>query len=514
MSPDQRDTDNAAAQRFGLLVVALGCSAAAILYYSLPWGIGVSPDSVAYLKAANRVANDLQFNALPTHWPPGYPLFLAAFMAFMPGMTTAALFAQTMLFAINTILVALVTLRCLKPEGNSRFWIAGLTTVFFACNPAVLLVHQYAVSEALFVFFMLTGLLACFRAARKGGIHRLVIAALIVGCLPVVRYAGLPLLLAYALFVYLLWQGESATPRTKWMASCIFLGVATLPIAAWHGFNTMFRADATNRTLELHPVGLPHLQDFWSVVQGWFHVAPHYSLTILAIASISIGIYLSYSSLHNEDVRKSLISVFLLSGSGYVLFLLISISVVYANIPLDRRILLPCWLLLLLTIAVSLQVSTARKTHMLALAVPLVAVMLGYLAKSSHQVTHSMGYGLGYQLRGASESGLMQLVKDRSSGVTLYSNARDYIFLHTGIEVEPLPAIYSAATTKRNPDFVVKMAEILAEIDRGESGIVYMHRFEFRQYYPTIDQLREDFYLESGGSYGDGEFLHRLRRAD
>ena len=142
MYSGQIDPNATVLRLYWLGTIVLACAAAVVLYYSLPWGIGVSPDSISYLKAASRLTEDFQLKHLPSHWPPGYPLYLAIMMSAIPGMTTAALFGQVTLFFFNTILVSWVVLYCLQDDGTRRYWAALIAAAVFACNPTVLLMHQ------------------------------------------------------------------------------------------------------------------------------------------------------------------------------------------------------------------------------------------------------------------------------------------------------------------------------------------------------------------------------------
>ncbi len=92
----------------------------------------------------------------------------------------------------------------------------------------------------------------------------------------------------------------------------------------------------------------------------------------------------------------------------------------------------------------------------------------------------------------------------------LYSNASDYVYLHTGHEVVGLPAIYNANTLKRNPRFLLQMANILKEIDDKEAAIAYFSGFEFRQYYPTSEQLESEFFLVSTQHFSDGMYFNQF----
>ena len=71
----------------------------------------------------------------------------------------------------------------------AAFLLAG---ALFASNPAVLHMHQFAISEPLFISFLLGALALVLRWLARGQRYLLLLAALTLGMVPVVRYAGLP----------------------------------------------------------------------------------------------------------------------------------------------------------------------------------------------------------------------------------------------------------------------------------------------------------------------------------
>ncbi len=333
---------------FLLVTIFIGVSAAAILYYSLPWGIGVSPDSVAYLKSASRFVLDPKLEHLPSHWPPAYPLFLALMMSFISNIKIAALLGQLLLLVFNTVAFSLVVYHCLHVARKSQYWIATLAAVVFASNPEVFLVHQYAVSEALFVFFLLSGFGACFWFLNRGSMFPLLIAALLVGCMPITRYAGLPFIAVFTVLIYIGRYSGEQPPRKRTWSALAFVVISALPLICWLALNALIRGESTNRTLEYHPVGVTHAKQLLEVFFSWFQVPGPGVLTILVVLCMGSVVVMSLTRLPTGDSRKALAIGLAIAALLYVFFLLISISLMDAYTPLDERILLPVWVLLII----------------------------------------------------------------------------------------------------------------------------------------------------------------------
>ena len=47
------------------------------LFTGTPWGLGMSRDSITYFRAAKFLYETGDFTALPSHWPPLFPILVA-----------------------------------------------------------------------------------------------------------------------------------------------------------------------------------------------------------------------------------------------------------------------------------------------------------------------------------------------------------------------------------------------------------------------------------------------------
>ena len=494
-----------------LAAVLVGISAAAILCYSLPWGVGVSPDSIAYLKSAGRLLEEFKFQHLPRSWPPAYPFYLALLASMVSNIMTAALLGQALLFALNTSAFALVIHRCLGTAEGGGYWLALVAAVLFASNPAVLLVHQYAVSEALFIFCLLLSTYACLWYLDKEERFRLLVTALLVGCLPIIRYAGMPFI---GIFCALVFFGRPGTGqrRSKRMADALLLAtVAALPLVCWLTLNRLFRGESTDKTFAFHPVSATHMKTLAGVFFSWFEVPGSSVWTILVVIVVCYAILRAASLPQIAFRQKALLIVLPLGALFYTLFLLVSVTVVDANVPLDQRVLLPAWILLIVAIFIGLHIFVTSRVVFGVLLIAIAAVFVEYGLKSATQIEYSRKYGLGFNTPGAATSPLLNTVKAEYPKRKLYSNASDYVYLHTSLEIQSLPRIYNAATRERNRRFIYEMATILEEIDNQKAAIVYFEGFEFRQYYPSAKQLKDEFSLDAAQHTSSGLYLNTLK---
>ena len=500
--------NHVAFRTFFLTIMLFAVCAAAVLYYSLPWGIGVSPDSVAYLKSASLFATDARLEHLPSRWPPGYPLFLALLICIVPNMAVAALLGQVMLFALNITTFTLVVFHSLQAQGASQYWIAALAGVLFACYPAVVLVHQHALSEALFIFCLLSSLGMCLWCLKNQQSKFLpLLAAMSVGCLSIVRYAGLPFipLVTALIFFGAKTARQSCTWRIK--AALTFATTAALPLLCWLTLNTLQRGQTTSRSLAYHPAGLTHAKQLWQSVNAWFAVPGPAPLTVLVMLCIITATFRTATALPMEDWRRPLVLGLPFAALAYVVFILIAISFVDAHTPLDQRILLPAWILLSIAALISLQASLLSRATYTVLLSAILLVLCSNALSTAQQISYTRLHGLGYHTPVAATSVFPGIVQQALPTRKLYSNASDYLFLHTGREVENLPRIYDANTREPNPLFLYEMASLLAEIENDTAAIVHLKGFEFRHYYPTSEQLQVEFSLSPTLHTVDGTYF-------
>jgi len=498
---------------FLVLTTALACFAAALLYASLPWGVGVSPDSVAYMKAAAKLTEGFDYTHIPRYWPPGYPLYLTAIMLVVPEMTQAALYGQLLLFPVNTALIALVIWRA-TGENTLATQIAALVgALLFAIHPAVLLVHQYALSEALFVFFLLAGLLACLSLSERSGKAAVFFAALVVSGLPFVRFAGMAFMPFFAAYVYFVVHANSETMASRLRAALVFFLVSITPFCLYIALNLVFWGEPTNREFAYHPINAAHWSALWQVVREWFLSpgADHTNLIPLACAALLV-VWL-IASRQTLEARRLLVAGLALSLIGYIVFLLVSISLVDAHVPLDRRILVPGFVLVMIMSALAAHAFSGDRRLWPVIGLPLALLLAGYASNAAVHVSQTQAFGLGYNSRFAAESALLKLAAERGEQTRVYTNAGDYLFLHTGLESRALPKLYDVHTLERNDTFVVQMATVAEEIDTGVAVIVWFSGFDYRQYYPAPPLLEEQFGLRSKDGL-DGRLYDRFSPAD
>jgi hypothetical protein len=199
-----------------------------------PWLIGSYYDDGTYTMLAKSIVtgHGYRYLNLPgapvaTHYPPGYPLFLAALWSLWPEFP-----ANTALFKLaNAVLLAAVALAvyllCRRTLGW-RPWAAAAVAIVGTLTPAMLVLSSALMSEMLFLTMLIPGLVLAERLVRERGSWREpLVLGVLMGATLMVRSIGLPAVGAVLLLLAL---------HRRWRdAAIVGVSVAAfmLPWAIW-----------------------------------------------------------------------------------------------------------------------------------------------------------------------------------------------------------------------------------------------------------------------------------------
>lgn len=204
---------------FGAAVLAIG-----------PWPVGVFQDDGIYAVLARSLATGEGYRYLnipgapnATHYPPGYPLLLAALWRLWPQFpqnVTLFKFANAVLLGGAAALYYRLARARLGMGARSAAWSVGL---FTACAPVVLLTVM-VLSEPMFLCVLAAVLLASERAAASGRVRDAVVAGAAAAGLALVRTLGIVVVPAACLVL---------AGRGRWRAGFALGGTALLLSLPW-----------------------------------------------------------------------------------------------------------------------------------------------------------------------------------------------------------------------------------------------------------------------------------------
>ncbi len=231
-----------AAPRLGAaipLLVAV-CTAAVAIWAIEPWPVGVFQDDGLYAILAKSIANGegLRYLNLPdspaaTHYPPGYPLVLAALWRLFPAFP-----ANTAVFVFANVGFLCAAALGAWHFGQRRLGLssgvaatAALATV--ACVP-VLTFGVFLLSEPMFMALLFPVLIAAERAVDSGEPRDAALAGLLAGVLAMVRMMGV--WVAPALVIVLLL-------RRRRVAAGVALAASALTLVPWQIWTSAHAGD-------------------------------------------------------------------------------------------------------------------------------------------------------------------------------------------------------------------------------------------------------------------------------
>lgn len=214
-----------------LVQAILAALATVVVVVSIgPYPVGVFQDDGIYTVLAKSLATGegyryLQMPGTPnaTHYPPLYPLFLAAlwklFPAF-PANVTVFKFVNAALIGVTAVL----TWRFARRWVGMGPWAAALTAGAFAAGTPMVFLGVLVLSEPLFLAVLFPVLMACERATRTGARRDAILAGVAGGLLALIRTLGAAAIPATALV--LVW-------RRRWVPAILVVTAGVLVMLPW-----------------------------------------------------------------------------------------------------------------------------------------------------------------------------------------------------------------------------------------------------------------------------------------
>lgn len=494
-------------------VIALGAAAAVLLMTR--HAMGLSNDSALYLGSADNLLHGHGLK-MPygrggpralTHFPPLYPLALAALGAAGLSLVQAARWLGAVLYAANVALAAAAVRRA-HPRARAAPVLAALLT---AVAGDLLFVHAMAWSEPLYLALTTAAfiLVAGHLRADDGRTARAAAAGALLGLAWLTRYVGAAPIAAAVLALLL---GGARGRRVR--DAAVAAAFACAPMAAWMARNRLVGGAATNRELAWHPPTLATLKVGWAMGAWWLlPTIPYRNWIFLAVAVIAAAVL----ALRAGPVRAGLAAwvaeplarVLVLHIAFYAALLAVSISLFDATTPLDLRILSPVLVsgVVLLGCAVARRETRGRLAGGWTVLAAYLVVMWG--VRTAVFARRWGAESLYYASREWRASPLLARLRALPPGTPIYTNLPEAVYLLAGRESNVVPMRYSHLSRRANPRYRMDVAALAA---RG-TGYVAIFSGIDRPYLAPEAELVRSMPLELVARERDGR-LYRFARAD
>jgi len=474
-----------------LLVIMIGGVCA--LIYATPFGPGLINDSVVYIGGAenilaghgySRTSGGGEIKPLTVNVPL-YSYTLAAVAKIGADLIHAGWLISAICYVINGLLSALLAIRLTR----SRFW-ALLAVLLVATSESVIRAHTFALSEPLFVTFMLAALLLLSYAVESPRWYLIAVTGLVASLAYLTRYIGLSLLATGTLVFF----AYSKSWRERFRSIGFFLLFSLPGGIVWVVRNMLITGTAANRSLLYHPLTADKLQEGAQTLLTFLFPD---RLNLYALASgfwdgfailLVFGLILCvYSFWRRSEQTKEKISntgektAFLVSLQAvfYLVVLLLSLTFLDASTALENRILIPAFVCLILIFVYLLHLiwksSTPRGSW---IALGLALITLGTCAYDGRRAVIDLhadgqGYASAYYRNSLTIDALKRLPQ-----VTIWTNRVPAVNLLADRPAYALLAPIDPLTRQKRPNYDSSLQGIRTSVVKGDAILVV---FEARQ---------------------------------
>jgi hypothetical protein len=477
------------------------------LIWATTLGPGVHEDSYSYMDTTWALLHGYGFlrDRKPMmHFPPGYPVLLAAAYMVVGDLVQAARYLEVLLYCINIALVGIIGY--VLSEKNVIVLMAAPLGVMLSGE--LLVVFSTAASEGLFMASALGAFILLSMHAQNLRLHCVVCAGLCLGVASVTRYVGVTLLPAALAGVWFVGQ----SPRSQRVRECVLLSVLSLlPLVFWISRNLILEGTPTNRPLVFHPVTLGELKaGVVNLVNFYLPIEVSPWLKLGALTSVGAILGLQLPRLQVGIAAKTLLISILTFCLIYLAFVIASMSFFDAFTEFEFRILAPVAIFsMIFAFAVGLKLAVSAKRAGIRwlsgafVVTILIANLPAYLRISAD--LHHNGYY--YSHRKWSESESVAFVRSIPPNMAVYSNDRHALAYRVGRRVEMLPYKIHPLSRVATQDFAQSMHSLCESVRRGAAMVVYLD--QKRWYFPTAEELQDICGFGVTRRFSDGVVLGR-----
>lgn len=488
--------------------------AAAMVWYGSSNGIGLSPDSMAYLEAARSLLRGdglMEGGAPLTRYPPVYPVALAVSGAVVGDLIAGARVLHSGLFACTVLVVgwAVRAVSCRSPLATILAMVSILSVA------GVVELHLMAWSEPLFLGTGLITLVALSRWVASGRTGWLGLGVVTLSAAMLTRYVGITLLVPMVGAAWILWRRRSVRSAALTLLAA---AAGALPLLVWLIRNAQAAGSATQRAVGVHPPGIADWRELAYTLSYWVFPSPVLPVVVRGLVSVGSALALVgllVGGLRVAGRRSDLPTVaeylrFLLAvfAASYIGFLVLSRTVVDAHTRFDSRILSPVAIAAIVgaSTLVGVQRTVAGHGFRRGLGFVLLwgAILAANIPWTWHVLSRGHSVGFGYADRAWSASETLEHLRALTRDRQVYSNLPEVIrvFLDRPAEMVPLRTL--PATGEANPNFEHDLVRMWDDVVASRGVVVYFDGGASRTYLPDAAQIERLLPLEVRFHGADG----------
>ena len=472
-------------------VFLLTIAAVIIILWITRRGVGVTPDSVAYLCAADNflkgnglVAISSKANFIPmTHFPPLYPLLITMGEFIGIRVLDFCKYINIIVYILNVIFFGLIIYK----STNSNIEASCLGSLLMISSYDVLRAHICAMTDPIFILLTLATFITLILYIDKRSAAYFIACSILVSISFLLRYVGLSLVLT-AIMGILILSKKYSVKKVKDVA--IFLVISTIPMMLWLARNLYLTGNPFDRTLGYYKLSLNNFPEkVGYILQKLGSLSlPVYLLVIITLVLLTLTVIyykkssqkLIIDSLLSFGDIPCLIGLFILN---YLLVVFIAVLFLDNAIYLGFRILLPVIVFSELIIFIFL----ARKLSYKKLLI-FTMIIIGFQLYrwNFNKVTHEELVYSGPQWV---QSEIIKKVNKLPGSYKIYSNGPDVIYYLTGKLAYAVPESIISDKNVPNYKLISELKNMSLNFNNDRFVLVWLDNIGWRKYLVTKKSL-------------------------
>lgn len=440
----------------------------------------MSPDSIAYLRAAKDFLNGNWLTSFTSQWPPLYPTFIILISKPLGlAATEGARLLQAIVYAVNF----LALYQLIRIYSTLRAFPALLFAGLLALQGVITYIYFYAWTEPLFILIILSDLIILRRlqcltehSDTAALLHALLLFLAIFAVST--RYIGLTVAVLNGVIVVFYCQGQ-LVKRVSLATAHVLLPLFV--ITPWLTYRSAFQDGNTDRNFAFHGLSLDTLISGLGTLGRWVipnHLpAGHYggthvhvTLGVILLLFLSVCTVMCLLFHKNKKIKIKFISHIsqtapvILFIAIYVCAILFFIIFVDKKIPLDNRILSPIFIPVCIFL-ISLSASVSNKIWATILSAYLLAVLIFFYPEFRARLLVSYFDGIELTSKSINNKKIISLVKSCDPAVRVGADLPWNYDLYFDRKVYWLPRELSFGSGLINTNFKKEMSLLDSNLD-------------------------------------------------
>lgn len=470
-------------------------------------GIYVGPDSLTYMRSA-EVFFTANHSQASVQFPPLYSILISALTALDLSEIQAATFLNFLCFS-SSIWVCSYLFMCTNVIGRNK---AVLLSILLMSSYVIFISHQQMMTESLFILLVFINIAVLERYTRKPTYRLIVLASLVAALSALSRYAGIAVILSTILI--LLIYGPERTIKS-WFKIALLWGLSSILFGLWLLRNNILYSTFTGREVVTHDrqfEGLLYYLDVFNQLyfprmvpqdlRLWLFVAFIVLTVSMLLLVLSKGQRRDGSIEPIQKITLIITLVFLFQAGLMVVALYVD-----PFLPVQRRLLTPLYALLLLLNFVLLAYFSRKPNREVWLFVYAGLYLLLNASRLIGQEIKDDEYRYGYASKVYTESPLIVYMQSVEPDAVISSNGDDVMSWHLRRSIQALPKKIHPRTNRTNLAFNDELKSLYCQIRVSRGYLVFFNNIGWRDYLPSLDEIRQQYEFEVLETLPDGVVL-------